>query len=125
MQSLKYLFICCFFWGACSDPNTASYIVLDDIQLIDVHSGTIRPEQKVVLKDSMVIFTGENWQAPPAARLERIAGKGRFVMPGKLAGGIKISFTSRLVQRGGFKIGNTSSGAFFFDGRPIRFGKPG
>lgn len=73
----------CLFQGCVDNPHKSlpHYLVIEDINIVDVINRRVIPHQTVVLKDSLIHFTGKSWDNPDK-RSRYIQGKDRFLMPG-------------------------------------------
>ena len=83
MKNVFYIFL--LFLVACNSSrivNSNGYLVLDNINIVDVINGGIIENQTLVIKDSLIVFIGTNWNSPSNSKINRIAGSGKYLIPG-------------------------------------------
>lgn len=57
-------------------------LVIDDVNIVDAANGTIRPGQSIIITGARITYAGPGSLAPALASATRVAGKGRFAIPG-------------------------------------------
>lgn len=57
-------------------------IVIDDVTLIDPRSGMAAARQAVIISGNRIAYAGPSAAAPPVHGARRIAGSGKYLMPG-------------------------------------------
>jgi hypothetical protein len=57
-------------------------IVIDDISIVDLRTGVARPDQTIVVTGGRIAYAGVTAGAPVHANARRVAGKGKYAMPG-------------------------------------------
>ncbi len=57
-------------------------IVIDDVNIVDLYSGTVRPNQTIIITGNRIVYAGASATAPDQANARHIGGTGKFAMPG-------------------------------------------
>jgi imidazolonepropionase-like amidohydrolase len=82
MFKFSYILFFCIALKRHSPFTASSYIVIQNISIVDVVAGRIIPHQTVIIKDSIIseILLYNNQKNPANAKI--IDGKNKFLMPG-------------------------------------------
>lgn len=63
-------------------PVAGGPLVIDDIAIVDLAAGVVRPGQTIVIAAHRIVYAGAGASAPVPAGARRIAGTGKYAMPG-------------------------------------------
>ena len=81
----KFLIIILFTLGFHNSPNVLAqekYLILDNINIVDVINGGLIEKQTVVIKDSRIEFIGKSWKNPTYSKIRKIDGTNKYLIPG-------------------------------------------
>lgn len=62
-----------------ADPRA---LVIDDLAIVDVAAGVVRPGQTIVIAGKRIVYAGDSAAAPAHPGALRVSGKGRYAIPG-------------------------------------------
>ena len=68
--------------AAISQESKSSVISINDVTVIDVENGKAVANQTILIKESKILFVGEDAEKPNAQIDKTIDGKGKFAIPG-------------------------------------------
>jgi imidazolonepropionase-like amidohydrolase len=77
--------LCIFLLGSSSVKRfnlTTPYLIIKNINVVDVLSGKILPDQDVVVKDKLIYFIGHSFSETVSSDSKYIDGKGNYLCPG-------------------------------------------
>lgn len=57
-------------------------LLIEDIGIVDLRSGVVRPGQTIIVQGQRIVYAGDGAAAPAPANAVRIAGKGKYAIPG-------------------------------------------
>src|SRR6266849_3274810 len=63
-------------------PSSDDPLVLNNVTVVDVRTGTLQPDQTVIIEGNHIAFAGPNKSAKYSRRAQLVSGRNLFVIPG-------------------------------------------
>src|SRR5467141_2663650 len=63
-------------------PSSEDPLVLNNVTVVDVRTGTLQPDQTVIIEGNHIAFAGPNKSAKYSRRAQLVSGRNLFVIPG-------------------------------------------
>ncbi len=63
-------------------PSSDAPLVLNNVTVVDVRTGTLQPDQTVIIEGNHIAFAGPNKSAKYSRRAQLVSGRNLFVIPG-------------------------------------------
>lgn len=86
MPFTKYYLLFFLIWMSCSSVQNnkpkSTFLIIRNINVVDVSSGRILPNQDVVVKDELIYFVGKSFSEKIPSYSTYIDGKGKYLCPG-------------------------------------------
>ena len=70
------------FLSACGSPTVEHDLVLRDVTVVDVETGTLSPNSIIAVDDSLIAFVGADGEGSHRGRAE-VDGAGSYAIPGR------------------------------------------
>lgn len=86
MSLSQYYLLIFVIWMSCSSVQNnkpeSTFLIIRNINVVDVSSGRILPNQDVVVKDELIYFVGKSFSEKIPSHSKYIDGKGKYLCPG-------------------------------------------
>src|SRR6267378_3970917 len=63
-------------------PSSDAPLVLNNVTVVDVQTGTLQPDQTVIIEGNHIAFAGPNKSAKLSRRPQLVSGRNLFLIPG-------------------------------------------
>ena len=81
-KSLQLCLLVVSAWFVTSSHASAESVAITNVNVVDVVAGAVRPDQNVLIADARIVQTGPASAVSVPAGAKRIAGDGRYLIPG-------------------------------------------